>query len=375
MKEMRLIWLNNDFICKELYGPFVLAKDVEYKKDLIKKYSIVLKRAIKAGADEESIKIIKKYKKKILEAINCYYNADIAKCNIIIKNLIKDVGENPFAVSSINNSFAFRGPNDQELQLFRCRIGNPSKKYSANEMLFLPEKMRAKTGNYRFSIPGNPSFYLANSSYGCWIETGFPADTDFNVSPVLLDGQQRILNLAVWIRDFSALDEFEEERVHCWLKLYMLSIATSYRIEETERTFKSEYVISQSIMMACRKMGYDGVAYYSKRVTNEAFAICAINLVLFVDYEHIQTSILNHVKMDDSFNFSVFKHLNYSLKYNEDELRSVNTGLITNIGSFARQYPYRETDFYEFDKFLFKTWRNRHDSRKKDQLEFGDFED
>ena len=52
MKEMRLIWLNNDFICKELYGPFVLAKDVEYKKDLIKKYSIVLKRAIKAGADE-----------------------------------------------------------------------------------------------------------------------------------------------------------------------------------------------------------------------------------------------------------------------------------------------------------------------------------
>ena len=92
-------------------------------------------------------------------------------------------------------------------------------------------------------------------------------------------------------------------------------------------------------------------------------------------YHCNKTSILNHVKMDDSFNFSVFKHLNYSLKYNEDELRSVNTGLITNSGSFARQYPYRETDFYEFDKFLFKTWRNRHDSRKKDQLEFGDFED
>ena len=130
---MRLIWLNNGFICKELYGPFVLEKDIEYKKDLIKKYSIVLKQAIKAGADEESIRIIKKYKKKIIEAINCYYNADIAKCNIIIKNLIKDVGENPFAVSSLNNSFAFHGPHDQELQMFRCRLGNPSKKYSAKE--------------------------------------------------------------------------------------------------------------------------------------------------------------------------------------------------------------------------------------------------
>lgn len=371
---MSLSWLNNGFICKELYGPFVLAKDIEYKKDLSKKYSIVLNQAIKAGADEESIRIINKYKRKIIEAINCYYSADIAKCNIIINNLIKDVGEDPFAVSTLNSSFAFQGPHDQELQLFRCRIGDPSKKYSAKEMLFLPEKMRAKAGNYRFSIPGNPSLYLANSSYGCWIETGFPADTNFNVSPVLLDGQQRILNLAVWIRDFSGLNEFEEGRVHCWLKLYMLSIATSYRIDETERTFKSEYVISQSIMMASKKLGYDGVAYYSKRVDVEAFAICAINMALFVDYKNTQNSILHHIKMDDSFNFSVFKHLDYSLRYKEYDLRSINTGAITNIGSFARQYPYRETEFYEFDKFLFITWRDRHDSRNKEQLDFGDFE-
>ena len=371
---MSLLWLNNGFICKELYGPFVLGKDIEYKKDLSKKYSIVLNQAIKAGADEESIRIIKKYKDKIIEAINCYYRADIAKCNIIIKNLIKDVGENPFAVSALNNSFAFPGPYDKELQLFRCRLGDPSKTYSANEMLFLPEEMRAKTGNYRFSIPGNPSFYLANSSYGCWIETGFPAETSFNVSPVVLDGQQRILNLAVWIRDFTRLNEFEENRVHCWLKLIMLSIATSYRVKEAERTFKSEYVISQSIMMACKKLGYDGVAYYSKRVDDEAFALCAINLALFVDYANKKPSILDHMKMDDAFNFAVYKHLNQSLKYKDYELRSVNTGLVTNVGSFARQYPYRETDFYEFDKFLFVTWRDRNDSRKKEQLAFGQLE-
>lgn len=371
---MSLLWLNNGFICKELYGPFVLGKDIEYKKDLSKKYSIVLNQAIKAGADEESIRIIKKYKEKIVEAINCYYRADIAKCNIIIKSLIKDVGENPFAVSTLNNSFAFPGPHDKELQLFRCRLGDPSKTYSAKEMLFLPEEMRAKTGNYRFSIPGNPSFYLANSSYGCWIETGFPAETSFNVSPVVLEGQQRILNLAVWIRDFTRLNEFEEDRVHCWLKLIMLSIATSYRVKEAERTFKSEYVISQSIMMACKKLGYDGVAYYSKRVNNEAFALCAINLALFVDYAKKKPSIVDQIKMDDAFNFAVYKHLNPSLKYKDYELRSVNTGLITNFGSFARQYPYRETDFYEFDKFLFVTWSDRKDSRRKEQLAFGQFE-
>ena len=78
--------------------------------------------------------------------------------------------------------------------------------------------------------------------------------------------------------------------------------------------------------------------------------------------------------MDDSYNFAVYKKLCSSLKYKEYDLRSVNTGYITNIGSFARQYPYRETDFYEFDKFLFTNWRDRLDSRNKDQLEFGDFE-
>ena len=175
------------------------------------------------------------------------------------------------------------------------------------------------------------------------------------------------------LRDFSKLNEFEEDRVHCWLKLYMLSIATSYRIREAERVFKSEYIVSQAIMMACRKMGYDGVAYYSKRVDDVAFAFCAINLALFVDYAHKKTSILHHIKMDDSFNYAVFKHLDSSLKYKDYELRSVNTGLITNIGSFARQYPYKETDFYEFDKFLFVTWSDRNDSRKKEQLDWEEF--
>ena len=38
-------------------------------------------------------------------------------------------------------------------------------------------------------------------------------------------------------------------------------------------------------MMACKKQRYDGVAYYSKRVSDELFALCAIKLALFVDYK------------------------------------------------------------------------------------------
>ena len=368
---MSLTWMNNGFICKDLYVPFVLEKDSDYIDDLKKKYKIVLQQAESAGADDESLKILKKFRNKILKALKCYYKADIEKCNTIIRNLIKDVGEDPFAVNTLDKSYAFPGGAGTEIQFFRCRMGNPSNAYVAKDMLHLPLKLRAKSGNYRFSIPGNPSLYLANSSYGCWIETGFPSENEFNVSPVLLDGTQKVFNLAVSIRDFHALNEFEENRVHCWLKLYMLTAATSYRIKEEGRTFKSEYIISQSIMMACKRLGYDGVAYYSKRVYDEVFARCAINLALFVDYKGDYSELIKHMKMDDAFNFGLYKQLCASLTYRDYELRCARTGFITNIGSYDRQYPYTETKYSDFDKFLFYSWKNKPIGKGKDQIPWG----
>lgn len=371
--KMKLSWMMNGFICRDLYAPFIIDRDNDYISDLKRKYKIVLNQAVKAGADEESLKTIRKFSKKIIEALNCYYTADIAKSNTIIKNLLIDIGEDPFAVNTLNSSCAFPGDHNQELQFFRSRTGNPSKAFTAKEMSILPLSLRSKSGNYRFSIPGNPSLYLANSSYGCWIETGFPSEIDFNVSPVVLDGTQKIFNLAVTIRDFHHLNEFESDRVHCWLKLYMLAIATSYRIKEDNRTFKSEYIISQAIMMACKKLGYDGIAYYSKRVDDESFALCAINLALFADYRKNSDSLEKHMKIDDSFNFFLFTQLGASLKYMEYPLRSIATGFITNIGGYDRQYPYREISFYEFDKFLFSTWERKPGDKAKDKVDWGAF--
>ena len=145
---MALTWLNNGFICKKLYTPFVLEKDNDYKDDLRRKYALVLKQAKNAGADDESIRIIEKYSRKILESMTCYYKADLEKSNIIIRNLIKNIGKDPFAVTTLANSDAFPGMHSQELQLFRCRIGNPSSAFVAKDMLHLPAKMRAQSGNY-----------------------------------------------------------------------------------------------------------------------------------------------------------------------------------------------------------------------------------
>ncbi|MCM1227017.1 MAG: hypothetical protein NC320_06265 [Clostridium sp.] len=157
----------NNFICKELYAPYIIETDIEYIGALTEKYDIVLKQAANADADTESINIIKDYRNKILEAMKAYYRADLSDSSAIVRGLIQDIGDDPFAVNTLSGSDAFLGCKDEELQFFRCRTGNPSKSYTVKEMLHLPKKMRAKSGNYLFSIPGNPSLYLANSSYGC----------------------------------------------------------------------------------------------------------------------------------------------------------------------------------------------------------------
>ena len=233
-------WIVEAFHCVEFTAPFVIEKDINYYSDLSNKYRLLLKRATEAGADEDSLAIIEKYSERVLDSIRRYYRADISGSNAIIENLITELLECPLASSSLYNSSAFTGKPGSELQLFRSRTGNASLMYSAQEMLPLPRSFRSKSGNYRFSIPGNPCYYLSNTSYGCWIETGFPPEADFNVSPVLLDGKQKILNLAVSSRIFFDLNDFGIDEVHCWLKLIVLMFGTSYRIKEPGRTFKSE---------------------------------------------------------------------------------------------------------------------------------------
>ena len=54
---MKLTWLKNGFICKELYAPFKISKDIDYRNDLEKKYNIVLELEKKAAIHQATDKI------------------------------------------------------------------------------------------------------------------------------------------------------------------------------------------------------------------------------------------------------------------------------------------------------------------------------
>lgn len=364
----RLTWVKNHFLDKNQVGPFEVKKDSDYYDDLSKRFKKLIKSAKESGADAKSIGVLESFTKNILKSIELYYNAEIAKSYNVIEGLIKDCIQNNLALSTLENSCAFPGERKHPIQFFRARLGDIAYPYKVKEMLHVPFSKRGFTENNRFGLPGIPSLYLGNTSYACWIELGMPPEYKFNVSPVEVDSSLKIFNLAVDTRIWINLHEFEMERVHCWLKLLVLTIATSYKVEESGRTFKSEYIVSQNIMMACRNLGIDGVAYFSKRVSDELFAICAINLVLFASYnksEEYSKALCRHIKIGDSFNYMLYKQLGTADKYCEYDLRVNRTGMTTNIGDYKRQFPYRDTEFCEFDKFLFANWK------EKDEIGWG----
>lgn len=80
---MRLTWLNNGFICKDLYSPFKIDKDSDYREDLSNKYGIVKEQAKKSGADNESVRIIDEFSEKILKSLEHIIKLILQKVTIL----------------------------------------------------------------------------------------------------------------------------------------------------------------------------------------------------------------------------------------------------------------------------------------------------
>lgn len=284
-----------------------------------------------------------------------YYNGRVPSSYRIIKNLIKLCQGNCLADSILRNSYAFPGVFGTEIQFFRARLSESGTPYSAKDMSFLPKEKRSLAGTNRFSIPGVPGLYLGNSSYACWVEMGCPAEHDFVVSPVHVNDSIRIFNLAVMSRDLHALGDFDANRVHCWLILLILKIASSYVVTEQGRQFKSEYIVSQAIMLACRELGFQGIAYYSCRVDDNIFSFATINLALYVDMKqnNQKSDLCRYIDISDSYSYQMFKQIDKQAADCPYELRCVKAGVPVKVGNYDQQVSYKYTDFYRFDKFLF----------------------
>lgn len=332
------------------------------------------KEFIANSADLQYVSVIKTLRDGIEEILEKYHAGNVGAAyegmkNVISKLMSKTTG---IAVSSVQKSVAFNdiedvlndSINDSEIEFFRARTSEKHCVFTREEMLHIPFDLRSRVPSTRFSIPGLPCLYLATTTYCCWLELRTPPDHQFNVSPVRINQKSKILNLTMTADMFEQIVQYTETKKTAnkytleALKLWILSYASSYKVNADNRSFKEEYIIPQLIMLVSRDLGLDGVSYYSKQVEDDRFAhMLSVNLALFAKYngEKKFSEICNDVEIAPSYNYAMFKQLGYSEKYKSQgvELHIKYTRYPKMIGGFSRQNEYQFTEFYDFDRYLF----------------------
>ena len=350
--------------------PKNLNKENEYFEEVLKFMDTLIEDLRSNGIEQIYIKIAEEYKSLFKSILIKYYEGNIVDAYKIINDLIREYKNNNIVYSKLSKSFSFNyyvieNKIWDEFIFFRARVGNIENENKENALKHTPFDMISKIGSNRFSIPGQPCLYLGSTSYDCWIEMDKPSDKDFNVGCILLNKDYKILNLSTDIRVFlNAISILKEEKdKQMMFKSYLLTQVTSFRVKEEKRNFKSEYIISQLITLACKSNGIEGISYISKRASSNVFGhnIC-MNLALFVPYEHGKkySSIMEtEMKIGIPVNYAYFEKLKreplcLSIKHFDYE----NSPYPINIGDFENQIHYSETHFYDFDRYLRQiTWK------------------
>lgn len=128
-------------------------------------------------------------------------------------------------------------------------------------MFHLPFELRHRATTQRFSIPGLPCLYLANSSYVCWEELDRPDYKDFYLSRFEIKDFMKLnaLDISLTPKSLATLinktSEIMEEGVDGWDSMILnyiikwpLIFCCSIKVLNADATFKPEYIIPQYLL-------------------------------------------------------------------------------------------------------------------------------
>lgn len=281
--------------------PIIIREDFQYLptlKALLGQYLKQIKNSFLI--DQETKMKTEDNIEDILKAIEVYYDANIYEARKIIYNMLIRYKDDDYIISNLDDSPALRGVTrfstnsyfDQiaaaPLSFFRARVSK--KEFSRKDFLHIPFNKRGLVSTQRFSIAGVPCMYFGATSYVCWLELNKPRYDELHISSYTLPKELRVLNLAITqgiVSGFTMGNEHKEYAMSM-IELFPLVMATSFKVIEGDRVFKSEYIVSQLIMQCLTELGVEGVAYISKQIEhndlsiqlgNENFPTC-VNLAI-----------------------------------------------------------------------------------------------
>ncbi|OSY02092.1 hypothetical protein BTJ45_01155 [Bacillus mycoides] len=353
--------------------PIVISNDSDYLDNLESKLTSFLGDIRNfQNLGEEIFGRTQQNVNKILEAIKSYYDADTSAARRLIFDMLELYKDNTFIVSNLDDSPAFRGisrlrlPTDtpqptvrhpmvnHPLSFFKARIGTEA--FGKRDFLHIPFNKRGIVSTQRFSIAGVPCMYFGATSYVSWLELGKPADNEFNVSSYEVPNETKVLNLTITqqlINGLSAFGDQLSEEVASLIEIFPLIIATSYKVRENGRSFKSEYIVSQLVMQCLPLLEAEGVAYISKRVDNDSanFPVCVNLAIPMKNSSDNYSDFANQIPLTHPINYAEFKKM--SIRHFQDERRASFASVIEQgISYLGRPMQYQNHEFCEFDNYL-----------------------
>lgn len=258
----------------------------------------------------------------ILQALSGYLMGNQEEAEQIILSIIKNYIEDPFWVSDLDKSYAFRGVApffdlhsagyeeiyremmDGSIDFYRART---EKITNRKDVLHIPFDLINLVCEQRFSLKYQPCLYLGTTSYDCWQECREPALENFYLSGFRAskEGKKlKILNLVVSEALINGVWQKYEQNIvlqklqNSMIKLLPLVLATSFIVTDDTRTGeKYEYIIPHLLMQALSKLNIDGVAYLSKRGKDDFQYPQGVNLaipVLDINSEKQYSDICNY---------------------------------------------------------------------------------
>jgi hypothetical protein len=156
-------------------------------------------------------------------------------------------------------------------KLYRIRIADPNKDFSRKEMFHVPFEYREKyVRTQRYSIPGFPCLYLANSIYVTWEELNKPDLNRIHASRFKPSENNNciLIDLAHpnLMRKEYGMNTYGPDLLD-YIITWPLIFACSIMTEEKDNTFKPEYIIPQILMQFIRRNeNIHGIKYFSNNV-------------------------------------------------------------------------------------------------------------
>ncbi|MBB6498474.1 hypothetical protein [Pedobacter cryoconitis] len=197
----------------------------------------------------------------ILNTIDAYYEGDPSKAYRILSTALKESNLTGY----LNKEFEL----PENSNLFRIRKETKNYPLSKEELFHIPFELRSKVSTQRYSIPGLPSLYLANSIYVAWEEMRRPGFNEIHATRIVNNRPLMLLDLTndIFARNKHLVDNLS----YNWQLLYKvmawpLIAACSVKVQNTEDPFKPEYIIPQLLLQWVNKNTVYGIKYSSTHI-------------------------------------------------------------------------------------------------------------